>query len=307
MSQTIPFTKMHGAGNDYIYVNTLLYSVPDPSAAAIAWSKPHFAVGSDGLVLIGRPSDPSKADYAMRIFNADGSEAMMCGNASRCIGKYVYEKGMTDKTVIRLETLSGIKVLHLHTDPTDPKRVASVTVDMLAPRFEVSEQFTGDHADIILPAPLEAHLLPSAMGQDGARGKFVSMGNPHYVSFVDDVAALDIAAIGSALEHSPAFPQRCNIEFAQPVAGAEGQTTLRTRVWERGSGITLACGTGACATAVAAISLGLTRGSAEERTCDIVMDGGTLHISWSEADNHVYMTGPAAFAFEGEIALPEQL
>ena len=322
MSRIIPFTKMHGAGNDYIYVNTLLYSVPDPSAAAIAWSKPHFGIGSDGLVLIGRPSDPAKADYSMRIFNADGSEAMMCGNASRCIGKYVYEKGMTDKTVIRLETLSGVKVLHLHLSSSDEqattsddqasdakpsgrKTVDSVTVDMLEPRFEVPEQFTGRYTDIAVPAALEAHLLPATIGENGAKGKFVSMGNPHYVSFVDDVAAIDITAIGKALETDKAFPERCNIEFAQPLKAANGVTTLRTRVWERGSGITMACGTGACATAVAAISLGLTKGTDDDRTCDIVMDGGTLHINWSEADNHVYMTGPAAFAFEGEIPLPE--
>lgn len=346
MSRTIPFTKMHGAGNDYIYVNTLLYSVPDPGAAAIAWSKPHFGIGSDGLVLIGRPSNPDEADYSMRIFNADGSEAMMCGNASRCIGKYVYERGLTKKTVVRLETLSGVKVLRLHLDKDDDTKVDSVTVDMLAPAFDVPAQFTG--AEPALPEALKAHLiilgpsketsreinrstnsciqtnhlttnhtttaldhedtgkaLSTAPTACGVTGTFVSMGNPHYVFFVDDVSALDIAAIGRQLEFDPAFPERCNIEFAQPTTGADGVTTLRTRVWERGSGITMACGTGACATTVAAISRHLTDRAAQPRTCDIVMDGGTLHITWDNADNHVYMTGPAAFAFDGIIPLPE--
>lgn len=287
-TNTIHFTKMHGAGNDYIYVNTLLYSIPDPSATAIAWSDRHFGIGSDGLVLIGKPSDPEKADFSMRIFNADGSEAMMCGNASRCIGKYLYEKGLTDKTEIRLETLSGVKVLKLH---VENGAVKSVTVDMLEPRFEVPEQYTGK-------AP------------EGFHGVFVSMGNPHYVNFVDDIKKVDVAKVGAKLERDAAFPERCNIEFAQAVAEAAAKPqhteqcapaegNFRTRVWERGSGITMACGTGACATAVAAAKLGLAG-----RRSNIIMDGGTLTIEWSEEDNHVYMTGPAEFAFEGEKALP---
>lgn len=277
MSQLIKFTKMHGAGNDYIYVNTLIYSIPDPEEAARRWSSRHFGIGSDGLVLIGYP-DSIDADYSMRIFNADGSEAMMCGNASRCIGKYLYEKGITDKTVIRLDTLSGIKELRL---TVAGRHVESVTVDMLEPQTDVPELFTG--ADVLT--------LP-----DGARfvGTFVSMGNPHYVIFTDDIASVDINRWGPALEHHEAFPQRCNIEFAQ----VKSDGTIRTRVWERGSGITLACGTGACATAVAAA---LTGRAGREST--IVMDGGELSIDWSVEDNHVYMTGPAAFVFEGEIEM----
>ena len=268
---------MHGAGNDYIYVNTLMYSIPDPEEAARRWSSRHFGIGSDGLVLIGYP-DSIDADYSMRIFNADGSEAMMCGNASRCIGKYLYEKGITDKTVIRLDTLSGIKELRL---TVAGRHVESVTVDMLEPQTDVPELFTG--ADVLT--------LP-----DGARfvGTFVSMGNPHYVIFTDDIATVDINRWGPALEHHEAFPQRCNIEFAQ----VKSDGTIRTRVWERGSGITLACGTGACATAVAAA---LTGRAGREST--IVMDGGELSIDWSVEDNHVYMTGPAAFVFEGEIEM----
>ena len=238
MSKTIHFTKMHGAGNDYIYVNTLLYNIPDPSAASIAWSKPHTGIGSDGLVLIGKPKDEEKADYSMRIFNADGSEAMMCGNASRCIAKYLYEKGITGKTKIRLETLSGVKVLSLH---LKAGKVESVTVDMSEPAFDVKEQYTGHTPEELNSIKaLADHILRTEEGE--FKSLFVSMGNPHYVIFVDDVENMDITTLGKILEREKAFPQRCNIEFAQLV----GQGKLRTRVWERGSGITMACGTGAC-------------------------------------------------------------
>jgi diaminopimelate epimerase len=281
MIKTVKFTKMHGAGNDYIYVDTLLYSIPDPSAAAIKWSAPHTGIGSDGLVLIGKPSITSGADFSMRIFNADGSEAMMCGNASRCIGKYLYERKLTDKTEIKLETLSGVKTLRLHL--ATGGTVESVTVDMLEPRLHVPEQYD-----------------ESCLGELSAsfrkfRGTFVSMGNPHFVTFVDDIDTIDIARYGSEMEHDAAFPQRCNIEFAQVMPDG----TIRTRVWERGSGITMACGTGACATAVAA----QITGRAQNKST-IKMDGGTLLIEWNADDEHVYMTGPAEFVFDGEIALP---
>ena len=278
----VKFTKMHGAGNDYIYVNTLIYNIPDPAAVSVRWSDRHKGIGSDGLVLIGAASSP-EADYSMRIFNADGSEAMMCGNASRCIGKYLYEKGMTDKSVIRLETLSGIKTLKLY---INDGKVERVTVDILCPAFDVPAQYAPGCSD----------------GNDGTLladgrlfgGTFVSMGNPHFVTFVNDIATLDIARYGSILERHAAFPSRCNIEFAQPMADG----TIRTRVWERGSGITMACGTGACATAVAAALTGRSG-----RSSRIAMDGGTLDITWQETDNHVMMAGPAEFVFEGEINL----
>ena len=279
MKETVHFTKMQGAGNDYIYVDTQMYDIPDPEKAAIAWSAYHTGIGSDGLVLIGKPKDSRRADYSMRIFNADGSEAMMCGNASRCIGKYLYEKGLTRKDTIRLETLSGIKILKLHLQ--DNKEVVeSVTVDMLKPELENPEQFLG----------------PSVLEADGRKfeGTYVCMGNPHFVTFVDDIDTIDIAHYGKILERDKSFPQRCNIEFAQ----VTDTDAIRTRVWERGSGITMACGTGACATAVAAA---LTKRTG--RKSSIVMDGGTLEIEYSEADDHVYMTGPAAFSFEGEIEL----
>ena len=268
MTEKIKFTKMHGAGNDYIYVNTMLYEVPNPSQAAILWSDRHKGIGSDGLVLIGRSSIP-EADFSMRIFNADGSEAMMCGNASRCIGKYLYERGLTTKTEILLLTLSGIKTLCLH---VKDGMVESVTVDMLEPVLENESQFVAS--------------------RDLKKGTFVSMGNPHYVIFTDNVD--QVGETGRILEYHPAFPQRCNIEFAR----VDSNGSIRTRVWERGSGITQACGTGACATAVAAFLTGRA-----DRTSKIVMDGGTLTIEWRESDNHVYMTGPAEFVFDGEIEI----
>ena len=257
-------------------------SVAEPQKVALKWSDRHKGIGSDGLVLIGASPVP-EADFSMRIFNADGSEAMMCGNASRCIGKYLYERGLTDKEEIRLLTLSGVKILRLH---VADGVVESVTVDMGEPVLENESQFLGNRV-------LD-------------KGTFVSMGNPHYVIFTDYVD--QVGETGRMLERHPAFPERCNIEFAQIVSGktadhncAEKSTpaeraTIRTRVWERGSGITQACGTGACATAVAAALTGKAG-----RKSDIVMDGGTLNIEWSESDGHVYMTGPAEFVFDGEI------
>ena len=269
--KSVPFTKMHGCGNDYIYVNVMQHPIADPSAAAVAWSDRHKGIGSDGLVLIDKSTVP-EADYSMRIFNADGSEAMMCGNASRCIGKYLYEKAITGKTEIRLLTLSGVKLLQLHLNGS---KVESVTVDMGEPVLEDSSQYVASRG----------------VGE----GTFVSMGNPHYVIFTDDID--QVGTTGPELECHPAFPQRCNIEFVTPLSSPED--TFRVRVWERGSGITMACGTGACATAVAAA----VKGKAGRKS-SIVMDGGTLQIEWRESDNHVYMTGPATFVFDGEIYAP---
>lgn len=278
MHTRIHFTKMNGAGNDYIYVDTTRYPISDPQTASVKWSNRHTGIGSDGLVLIGKPSILSGADFSMRIFNADGSEAKMCGNASRCIGKYLYERHLTDSSEIKLETLSGVKTLSLTLSP-DRLTVTGVTVDMLQPAFHQASQYD---EQVGLDALREyGHPL------------FVSMGNPHCVVFVDDIAAIDVARVGAMGEHLPAFPERCNIEFAQ----LTGTDELRTRVWERGSGITMACGTGACATAVAAAHVGLT-----SRESDVVMDGGRLHVRWAE-DDHVMLSGPAEFVFDGEITL----
>ena len=269
---------MHGAGNDYISVNTLLHNIENPEEKSIEWSDRHKGIGGDGLVLICKPTTDD-ADYRMRIFNADGSEAMMCGNASRCIGKYLFERGLTDKTSIRLETLSGIKILNLHLDD-DGKTVSSVTVDMLEPGLKNEKQYVESCGGKLF-----------ACGREFS-GTFVCMGNPHFVTFVDDIDTIDIAHYGRVLERDENFPERCNIEFAQMLPDG----SIRTRVWERGSGITMACGTGACATAVAAAH---TRRAGRESV--IKMDGGDLHIEWRESDNHVYMTGPAEIVFDGEI------
>lgn len=278
MHNRIHFTKMDGAGNDYIYVDTTRYPISDPQTASVKWSNRHTGIGSDGLVLIGKPSILSGADFSMRIFNADGSEAKLCGNASRCIGKYLYERHLTDSSEIKLETLSGVKTLSLTLSP-DRLTVTGVTVDMLQPAFHQASQYD---EQVGLDALREyGHPL------------FVSMGNPHCVVFIDDIAAIDVARVGAMGEHLPAFPERCNIEFAQ----LTGTDELRTRVWERGSGITMACGTGACATAVAAAHVGLT-----SRESDVVMDGGRLHVRWAK-DDHVMLSGPAEFVFDGEITL----
>lgn len=257
----VHFTKMQGLGNDYIYVNTDECPIKNPEAASIAWSRYHTGIGSDGLVLISR-SDI--ADFKMRIFNADGSEAMMCGNASRCIGKYVYERGLTRKTELTLETLSGIK--HLNLAVCDG-RVTSVTVNM------------GGYA---------AHFIEV----QGYVATSVNVGNPHCVIFVDDAEAIDLSNVGPSLECDPMFPDRTNVEFATLCEDG----SIRMRVWERGSGITQACGTGACATVVAAYVRGLI-----DNRAHIVMDGGALDIRINDQDGCIYMTGPAEFVFDGEI------
>jgi diaminopimelate epimerase len=247
----------------------MLYPVIYPEFLAIRWSAPHTGIGSDGLVLIGA-SD--KADFNMRIFNADGSEAMMCGNASRCIGKYVYDLGLTSKTNVTLETRSGIKELRLHV--ADGK-VEKVTVNMGCPVVEEA-------------------LVAVETGGTTYQGLNVSMGNPHFVIFADGVDAIDLPTVGPPIEHHPLFPDRTNVEFAQVIS----QDEIRMRVWERGSGITQACGTGACATHVAAVTLGKTG-----RKTTVRMDGGTLAIDWEEATGKVWMTGDAVMVFEGDITL----
>lgn len=281
MSSKIKFTKMHGAGNDYIYVYTPDNPIADPAKMSIEWSRPHFGVGSDGLILIGKSPIP-EADFTMRMFNNDGSEGMMCGNGVRCVGKYVYDHKLTDKTRVAIDTLSGIKVIDLHVG--EDGMVSSATVDM-------GEPILSNKAQLATP---DGSMLDGKVG--GYEGTFICMGNPHFVIFIPEVMDIDIEAEGRKLENDPIFPERCNIEFA--TLRADG--TIRMRVWERGSGITLACGTGACATAVAACLTG-RRG----RQSDIEMDGGTLHIEWNEATNHILMTGPAVTAFEGEITIAE--
>lgn len=280
--QTIRFTKMQGAGNDYVYVNCLDGMIDNVNEAARIISDRHFGVGSDGLVLIC-PSD--KADFRMDMYNSDGSQAEMCGNASRCVGKYVHDKGLTDKTVITLETLAGIKTLELTLD--DKGETTAVRVNMGAPELDPAKIPIDDDSKDFIDREIEV---------DGKKWRVtgVSMGNPHAVTFIDDVDGFDIEKIGPKFENDPLFPRRVNTEFAC----VRGDKTIRMRVWERGAGETLACGTGACATLVAAVLCGLV-----ENEADLELTGGTLHIEWDRESNNVYMTGPAEFVFEGEITV----
>lgn len=268
----LEFTKMEGLGNDYIYVDSCRFPVNDPSALAVKLSDRHFGIGSDGLVLIGRSDS---ADFSMRMFNADGSEGLMCGNAVRCIGKYAYERGLTSKTTLKLETPSGVKTLHLHLGQDG--LVSSVSVEMGTSRV------------------LQRDLAVEACGQS-FHGSVVDVGNPHFMILCDDADAVDLERIGPAIEHHPLFPERINVEFVSPVMpGPNGH--LRMRVWERGSGITLACGTGACAVVAALTDAGVISGP-----CKVAMDGGTLTVCCN-ADGTLLMEGPARIVFEGVVTV----
>lgn len=286
MARKINFTKMHGCGNNYIYVYLPDNPIADPNKASVEWSRPNFAIGSDGLITIDRSE---VADFKMRIYNNDGSEAMMCGNGVRCCGKFVRDHHLTEKSTITFETLSGIKILEMFEDETGT--VTSARVDMGEPILKNTKQLATTDGGMI-DGTIE-QIINCEKHQ--FTGTYVCMGNPHFVIFVDDVMTIDLSTVGPRLEHNTIFPERCNIEFAQILPTGE----IRMRVWERGSGITMACGTGACATSVAATLTNRTR-----RTNTIIMDGGPLTIEWGE-DNHIYMTGPAVNAFEGTISLPE--
>lgn len=266
---------MHGAGNDYIYIDATNITVGNPAELARRMSNRHKGVGADGLVLIQKSSI---ADFKMSMFNADGSEGKMCGNASRCIAKYVHDKGLTDKTAITLETLAGIKRLAIRELASD--KVKSVEVDMGEPAFSP--------ADIPTTA-VTAEGIKIITSKGCCCMDALSMGNPHAVLFVDDVSNLDICTIGNEIQHNSIFPEQVNVEFAEVLNAGE----LRMRVWERGSGETQACGTGACAAVVAAAKAGRC-----SRTATVHLPGGDLHIDWTH-NNHVYMTGGCETVFEG--------
>ena len=284
----IKFTKMHGIGNDYVYINCVAGPAEarteacpaDPATLAREVSDRHTGIGGDGLILI-LPSE--KADFRMRMFNADGSEGRMCGNGTRCIGKYVYDHGLTDREKITLETLSGVKYLTLHKGADG--KVAAVTVDMGAPAFAP--------ADIPVNAPATDDIEVETATAGLVRLTAVSMGNPHAVAFVDEITDALVFETGKELERHAIFPERANIEFAHVISPDE----IEMRVWERGSGETMACGTGACATAVAAV---LTGRAGREVT--VHLRGGDLHIKWDTETGHVMMTGPATEVFTGEWA-----
>ncbi len=273
------FTKMHGIGNDYVYVNCFEEKIENPSEVAMKVSNRNYAIGSDGLIMI----NPSKvADFEMEMYNADGSRGEMCGNGIRCVGKYVYDYGLTDKTNITVDTLAGIKHLELQ---VEDGKVKQVKVDMGSPKLVPAEIPVAAEGDSVVDAPIQV---------DGVEYRMtaVGMGNPHTVIFMDDVQGLEIEKIGPKFEHHELFPNRVNTEFVRVM----DRNTVRMRVWERGSGETLACGTGACAVAVACILNGLT-----EDQVTVKLLGGDLQIEWNREENKVYMTGPAEVSFEGEI------
>jgi len=275
------FTKMQGIGNDYVYVNCLQETVPDPGQTAIKVSNRHYGIGSDGLILI----KPSKvADFEMDMYNADGSQSAMCGNGIRCVAKYVYDYGLTDKLNISVDTKSGIKYLDL---TVENGKVVLITVDMGEPELKSGNIPIISGKDKVIMEPIEI---------DGVTYRMtgVSMGNPHAVVFIENVKELDIEKIGPQFEHHSFFPERINTEFVKVL----DEHTVEMRVWERGSGETLACGTGACAVAVASVINGFVK---DEVTVKLL--GGDLKIYWNREENKVYMTGPAAVVFEGEISL----
>lgn len=283
------FTKMEGIGNDYVYVNCFKETIENPSELSIKVSDRHFGIGSDGLILI-KPSD--KADFIMEMYNADGSQSEMCGNGIRCVGKYVYDYGLTDKTDVAIETLAGIKYLKLKVDKKsdeDRGSVSMVTVNMGAPIFEP------DKIPVKICERLD-RVVDYPINVDGGTYNVtcVSMGNPHCITFVDDVDTFPLEELGPKFENHEMFPNRVNAEFVQIV----NPVYAKMRVWERGSGETLACGTGTCAAVVASILNGLTE---DEVTVKLL--GGELIIRWDREENLVYMTGPAAVVFDGTIEL----
>ena len=282
MGKKIKFTKMHGCGNDYVYVDCTKEMLDNPEKVSEYVSDRHFGIGSDGLILI---CSSDVADFRMKMYNADGSEGNMCGNGVRCIAKYVYDKGLTDKTNIALETKSGIKYLEL---TVEEGKVAIVKVNMVAPILKPADIPVKSDKDLFIDEKLEV------AGRD-YKVTCVSMGNPHAVTFVEDTASLEIEKIGPEFENHPAFPDRVNTEFVQIISRKE----VNMRVWERGSGETLACGTGTCATVVACVL--------NDKTDDEVLVhllGGDLLIKYDRENDTVWMTGPAAIVFEGEIELP---
>lgn len=277
------FTKMHGLGNDYVYVNCFEEKIDNPPAVARFVSDRHFGIGSDGLIMI----NPSKtADFEMEMYNADGSRGEMCGNGIRCVAKYVYDYGLTDKTQISVETLGGIKYLDL---TVEDGKVSLVKVDMGKPELE---------ADLIPITSEREQVIDEPIEVDGKEYHMtgVSMGNPHAVIYVDDVKGLDLEKIGPKFENHERFPKRINTEFVHCI----DRQTVEMRVWERGSGETLACGTGACAVAVSSILNNLT-----DTQVTVKLLGGDLQIEWDREKDRVFMTGPATVVFDGVIDITE--
>ncbi len=289
----IEFTKMHGAGNDYVYVDCTKEELPNPGAISEYVSHRRFGIGSDGLIMICR-SDV--ADFKMRMFNADASEGKMCGNGVRCVAKFVYDKGLTDKTTITLETLAGIKTIDMI---VENGKVVEAKVDMGKPIFKCTDiPMISDHFMFVD----QGLVLSDNYGEEKVvyNGTAISMGNPHFVTFVEDVDSLDLEKLGPQFEHHKLFPEGVNTEFVQVI----DKNTVKFRVWERGSGETWACGTGASAVGVACVLLGNAGKKGEEIT--VIAKGGTLKVTYGK-DDHVILQGPAATAFEGVIEVPDEV
>lgn len=275
----IKFTKMQGLGNDYVYIDAINQKIENESSLAQFVSNRHFGIGSDGLILI---CSSEIADFKMRMFNSDGSEAEMCGNGIRCVGKFVYDKGLTNKTTLKIETLAGVKELKLN---LKEGKVDTIRVDMGEPIFEAEK----------IPVVSSEKMVKNLKLEIEER-KFnftcLSIGNPHAITFVENVEDFEVEKYGSKIEVNERFPQKINVEFIEIV----NKNYIKMRVWERGSGETLACGTGACASVVAGIINNLI-----ERKVTVELLGGILEIKWNKEDNHVYMTGPAVTVYEGEL------
>ena len=273
------FTKMHGCGNDYVYINGFTNKIENPNKLSEIVSNRNFGIGSDGLIVIN-PSDV--ADFKMSMYNADGSEGKMCGNGIRCVAKYVYDNKMTDKTTITVETLSGIKTLVLN---VEDEKVKTVRVNMGTPILKSKDVPVVSDKEQVIDEPIKVN-------DKEYRITCVSMGNPHAVTFIDDTDSLEIEKIGPLFENNEIFPDRVNTEFIQVV----DRNNIKMRVWERGSGETLACGTGACASVVACVLNGLT-----ENKVTVSLLGRDLFIEYNQEENVVYMTGPATISFTGNI------
>ena len=292
------FTKMHGIGNDYVYVNAFAETVGDPAALAVAIADRHFGVGGDGLILIAPPEDGIDAHVRMRMFNADGSEAEMCGNGIRCVAKYAHDHNLSDACPMRVQTGNGVLKIDYTLDAGG--RLATATVDMGEPILEPADipvQFPRAHTNPIVDFPLDKYIpmdAPAAWMEDcglDMRMTCVSMGNPHVVIYCRNVSGVPLRDIGAFIERQAIFPNRINVHFVQ--ADAHNEVTVRH--WERGSGATLACGTGACAVCVAGVLAGRA-----DRQITAHLPGGDLQLEWRDSDNHVYMTGPATEVFSGE-------
>ena len=281
----IKFTKMEGLGNDYVYIDCTKQDVKIASELAKVISDRHFGVGSDGLILIKKSK---VADFRMQMFNSDGSEAEMCGNGIRCVGKFVYDKGLTDKTTLKIETLAGIKILNLN---VEDGKVKTVRVDMGEPILDYKLIPARDGKVYKSKDGIKFYKVNINIDNDLKELTCVSMGNPHGVDFMNNMEKLKIEKYGPIIEVDNHFPNKVNAEFIEII----DKNNINMRVWERGAGETLACGTGACASVVASVLNGYT-----ERKVTVKLLGGNLEIEWNKEDNHVYMTGPAKIVFEGE-------